>query len=250
VTSDSSGTASIEASEQFTIDELAARTGMTVRTVRFYASQGLLAPPVRQGRMAYYNSDHRLRLEFIRELQDYGYTLASIEGFLSRIPAGTSANEFAVHRAMVAPWTPQGGLEVDRQALERRAGQALDDDAIDFLGSIGVVEPLEEGRFRISPATFAIGIDVLRMNIPRTVLTEASQVLTEHAAAAAESLSDVFRRGIWEPYLHGDLDEVAREHLGVAVHRLRTLALQGLVTAFEQAADRAIREPRAQRRPT
>ena len=30
---------------EFTIDELAARTGMTVRTVRFYAAEGLLPPP-------------------------------------------------------------------------------------------------------------------------------------------------------------------------------------------------------------
>ena len=31
--------------EEFTIDELAARTGTTVRTIRFYSENGLLPPP-------------------------------------------------------------------------------------------------------------------------------------------------------------------------------------------------------------
>jgi len=75
-----------ETDELLTIDELAARTGMTVRTVRFYAGQGLLPQPRRQGRMAYYGPEHRMRLEFVKELQDYGYTLAGIERYLSRIP--------------------------------------------------------------------------------------------------------------------------------------------------------------------
>jgi DNA-binding transcriptional MerR regulator len=37
-----------------TVDELAAAAGLTVRTTRYYASLGLLPPPTRQGRLAYY----------------------------------------------------------------------------------------------------------------------------------------------------------------------------------------------------
>ena len=58
--------------DEFTIDELAARTGMTVRTVRFYATEGLLPAPQRRGRVAYYNARHRMRLDLIRTLQDHG----------------------------------------------------------------------------------------------------------------------------------------------------------------------------------
>ena len=46
-----------------TIDELAVATGMTVRTTRYYASLGLLPPPTRRGRLAYYSREHRARLE-------------------------------------------------------------------------------------------------------------------------------------------------------------------------------------------
>ena len=42
--------------ELYTVDELAAATGMTVRTTRYYAGLGLLPPPSRRGRMAYYTA--------------------------------------------------------------------------------------------------------------------------------------------------------------------------------------------------
>jgi DNA-binding transcriptional MerR regulator len=62
-----------------TVDELAAATGMTVRTTRYYAGLGLLPAPERRGRMAYYGPEHRARLELIRSLQDHGFTLAALE---------------------------------------------------------------------------------------------------------------------------------------------------------------------------
>src|SRR5690242_13812495 len=49
--------------ELLTIDELAAGAGLTVRTVRFYATKGLLPAPVRRGRIAYYGPVHRVRLD-------------------------------------------------------------------------------------------------------------------------------------------------------------------------------------------
>ncbi|WP_243792321.1 MerR family transcriptional regulator [Saccharopolyspora gloriosae] len=74
------------ADEELTIDELAARAGVTVRTVRFYASRGLLPPPRLRGRLGLYGGDHLARLDLIRELQALGFTLSAIERHLERIP--------------------------------------------------------------------------------------------------------------------------------------------------------------------
>ena len=52
-----------------TIDELARRTGMTVRNIRAHQSRGLLPPPEVRGRTGYYGSEHLARIELIRELQ-------------------------------------------------------------------------------------------------------------------------------------------------------------------------------------
>ena len=239
-TSDDSAPA---AEELLTIDELAARTGITVRTVRFYAGQGLLPPPLRRGRIAYYGQAHRMRLEFVRELQDYGYTLAGVERYLSRIPHDVSPGDLALHRALLAPWAPERAEVLGREALQTRAGRQLDDQALDFLVAIGTVEVLADGDYRTTASLLAMGTELLDMPVPSGVLRQAAEVIQSHATAAADELSEVFRSGIWEPFRRGDLVKVDQDQLAAVIARLRPMAVQSLVTAFEHAADKAIRQP-------
>ncbi len=65
------------------VEQLSARSGMSVDTIRYYQSKGLLEPPRRQGRVAWYNEDHLGRLERIRTLQHKGFTLATIARLVS-----------------------------------------------------------------------------------------------------------------------------------------------------------------------
>ena len=58
-----------------TIDQLAQRTGMTVRNIRAHQSRHLLDPPDVRGRTGYYGRAHVERLELIRRLQADGYSL-------------------------------------------------------------------------------------------------------------------------------------------------------------------------------
>lgn len=233
--------------EELTVDDLAARTGMTVRTVRFYVGEGLLPAPARRGRIAYYGTQHRMRLELIRELQDHGYTLAAIERVLERIPHDASAADFAVQAAMLAPWSPERAEELDRASLERRSGRRLSRDEIDLLVALGILERVGRGRFRTTPSTLGMGIEMLDLPVSAAVLREAAQVIHEHAAAVAEGLADVFRRGVWEPFHRGDDSD--RDQLATVVSRLRPLTVQGLVNAFGQAADRAVRRVITERPP-
>jgi DNA-binding transcriptional MerR regulator len=225
--------------EEMTVDELAARTGMTVRTVRFYAGEGMLPAPVRRGRIAYYGAQHRMRLELIRELQEHGYTLAAIERVLAHIPHDASPADFAMQAAMFAPWMPERAEELDRAALERRAGRRLSRDDVELLVSLGVLERSGRDSFRTTPSVLGMGLELIELPVPAAVLREAADVIHEHAAAVAEGLSDVFRRGIWEPFRSGDTDE--RDQLAAVVSRLRPLVVRGLVNAFGHAADRAVR---------
>jgi len=231
--------------EEMTVDELAARTGMTVRTVRFYAGEGLLPAPVRRGRIAYYGAQHRMRLELVRELQEHGYTLAAIERVLALIPHDASPADFAMQAAMFTPWMPERAEELDRAALERRAGRRLSRDDVELLVSLGVVERCGSGTFRTTPSVLGMGLELIDLPVPAAVLREAADVIHEHAAAVAEGLSDVFRRGIWEPFRNGDTDE--RDQLAAVVSRLRPLVVRGLVNAFGHAADRAVRRTIADR---
>ena len=64
------------------VDELASRAGVSVDTVRFYQTKGLLPPPEREGRTAWYSDGHMERLDRIRSLKDKGFTLAAIRRFV------------------------------------------------------------------------------------------------------------------------------------------------------------------------
>ena len=100
-----------QATELLTLDELTERTGVSARNVRFYASRGLVPPPVRRGRSGYYGPDHVARLELVRELQGHGFTLAAIEKYVEQIPATATPSDIARHLSLLAPVT--GDRDVD-----------------------------------------------------------------------------------------------------------------------------------------
>jgi DNA-binding transcriptional MerR regulator len=219
-----------------TVDELAARTGMTVRTVRFYASEGLLPPPRRQGRVAYYDQRHRLRLDLIRTLQEHGYTLSAIQRVLDRIPEDAPPAEYAVQSAVLAPWLPDQTEDVDRAALERRLGARLEDEQLDYLAAVGALVRRADGRFAVSPAMLGHAAELMTLPVPPDVLRESAAIIAEHATAVANGLTELFARAIWGPYQRGEIDH---EQVVAILDRMRPLALQGLLGAFARAADEA-----------
>jgi DNA-binding transcriptional MerR regulator len=224
--------------DELTIDELAARTGTTVRTVRFYASEGLLPPPQRRGRLAYYGPAHRMRLDLVHTLQEHGYTLAAVERVLARIALDASPAEYAVQAAALAPWLPDQTEQLDRAALERRIGTRVSEEEIGYLVDVGALERLGDGSFRAAPAVLGHAVEVLRLPVPASVLRDSARIIDEHATAVANGLTDVFVKAIWGPYQRGELDH---EQVAAMLARLRPLAVQGLVSAFGHAADRAAR---------
>jgi DNA-binding transcriptional MerR regulator len=65
------------------VEQLSVGTGLSVDTIRYYQSKGLLDPPRREGRVAWYDDRHVERLERIRSLQQRGFTLATIVRLVS-----------------------------------------------------------------------------------------------------------------------------------------------------------------------
>src|SRR5438067_12844233 len=69
----------------FTIEQVAARTGLTKRTLRYYEEVGLLPPTGRtEGNYRRYNEEDIQRLERIKKLRDLlGFSLADIRKLLN-----------------------------------------------------------------------------------------------------------------------------------------------------------------------
>ncbi|SCL22741.1 DNA-binding transcriptional regulator, MerR family [Micromonospora inyonensis] len=71
--------------ELFTIGQLADRTGLTVRTIRFWSDEGLLPPTTRSGGgYRLYDAAAVARLDLLRTLRDLGIGLDDVRRILGR----------------------------------------------------------------------------------------------------------------------------------------------------------------------
>lgn len=68
-----------ETGNGISLSELAKKSGVPERTIRYYISRGLIPGPVRGGRGAEYTQEHLDGIRNVRELQSAGLTLAEIE---------------------------------------------------------------------------------------------------------------------------------------------------------------------------
>ncbi|MFJ5838131.1 MerR family transcriptional regulator [Streptomyces shenzhenensis] len=215
-----------------TIDELAARAGVTVRTVRFYGTKGLLPPPViGPRRVGRYGRDHLARLALIEELQLQGMTLAAIERYLGRLPPDLGAHGLAVHRAVVSSWAPDAAETLTRAELERRAGRPLDGADLDRLMAMDVVEWAGDA-FRVDLGLLRLGVELLDVPLSQEAILAARAVLLEHARAAAHEMSRLLRGEVAQ--------RDPRDVRSLSAH-MQPLVVQALLTAFQRSLKEELR---------
>ncbi|MEW1654593.1 MULTISPECIES: MerR family transcriptional regulator [unclassified Streptomyces] len=234
----------MESVPDLTVDELAARAGVTVRTIRFYSTRGLLPPPeIGPRRVGRYGPDHLSRLALIEELQHQGLTLSAIERYLAQLPPDLSAQDLAIHRALVAGWIPDQAEDATRDQLERRVGRELTEEDLDRLAAMNVLVRTEDPEvFRVDPGLLHLGTRLLDVPIPLETILAARTVVIEHSRSAARELSRLFKDAVWEPCGDGgpDAAEVARMK-SLSAH-MQPMVVQALVTAFQRSMKEELRE--------
>jgi DNA-binding transcriptional MerR regulator len=190
-----------EATEELlTIDELSAATGLSVRTTRYYASLGLIPPPLRRGRMAYYGVEHRARLDLVRALQEHGFTLQAIERYLTRLPGDVTPEDLSMQRAMITSWTSEAPDDVQAR----------------------------------------IGRELIVLGLPRDALAAAYEATSRHMAGLAEELNDILREQVVDPFKRTHHTAAEAAHLEEALPRLRQLTVEAIVVSFQDAVNRVI----------
>jgi DNA-binding transcriptional MerR regulator len=221
-----------------TIDELSAAVGLSVRTTRYYASLGLVPPPERRGRVAYYGDLHRARLEMVRALQDHGFTLQAIERYVAGLPADAGVEDLALQRAMLTSWTTAPPERLTRRELDRRAGRRLDGAEVDQLLALGALE--RDGTAYVALPHLRVGLELLDLDIPPGSVGAAGEAIRRHMEALADELTGILREQVLAPYRrepHGPEDA---ERLERTVARLRQLTLEAVVAGFQRAANAVI----------
>ncbi|MCX7619486.1 MAG: MerR family transcriptional regulator [Acidimicrobiales bacterium] len=229
--------------EWITIDELAARSGVPTRTIRFYQSKGTLPAPERRGRVAYYGPDHLRRLELIAELQDRGLRLDAIRDALSRIEAGDdSLGEWlGMGDQLQAPWSDdRPAVFTEQELLDKldhpRPGTLAELERIGFIKREKHSRPA--AYLVPSPGLLEIGLALIRAGIDPVTVAEAEELIRQRIRRLAEELVEFFSDRASTGFgARGAPDEIVR-----AYEALRPQGLRAVQLIFAQEMERALRE--------
>jgi len=191
--------------DALTIEELAQRVGMTVRNLREWRTLGLLPRATMRGRVGYYEADVVERVERIQRLHAEGFTLDLIARMLD---AGGDAAD-----------------EVIRLAATLRAPYELED-------ATAAAPPAQ----RI--AQIAAALDELGLTTEQ--VSEATGRIGEHLEAIAEIFEQVWRDGIWDPFVEAGMPEGELARIQATAARVKPLALEAVIAQFTLAMDAQI----------
>lgn len=89
---------------EYRLDELARTSGVSARNIRAYRERGLLDPPRRVGRSAFYDDYHVSQLRTINQLLRRGFNSAHIAEFFASMRQGADlADILGIQRALLGP---------------------------------------------------------------------------------------------------------------------------------------------------
>jgi DNA-binding transcriptional MerR regulator len=119
---------------EYRLDDLARVSGVSARNIRAYRERGLLDPPRRVGRSAYYDDYHLSQLRTINQLLRKGFNSAHIAEFFTSMRQGADlADILGIQRAVLGPRTDESAepandnpLAVDISVASDEARRLLD----------------------------------------------------------------------------------------------------------------------------
>ncbi|MEU6391342.1 MerR family transcriptional regulator [Streptomyces sp. NPDC046939] len=205
------------------MEELAAAAGITVRTVRFYRERGLIKPPRREGRIAWYDETHLARLRTIAALLDRGHTLNGITELSEAFDRGRDVGELL---GLGEPTEETPVRLTPEELADHFAGQDTPENlqaALDlgYLGTDG------EEIVHVSRRLLEVSSALVREGIPLAEVLSAASRVREHADAMAALFTELV-------LAHGTEKDV---------QRLRPLAKSVVEAELSMALDRKIAPP-------
>lgn len=155
--------------EDLTLEDLATRSNLTLRTLRFYIQEGILPGPDTHGKNARYSHEHLDRLELIQRLKDLRLPLQEIKQILdnstpeeiskvrqyqdllqltTRRPRSNRSNKVA------AAGTPSDALDYIRSLeLGRQNVRVLMESKVEFANSMPSPKELSDQKYLLADQT-------------------------------------------------------------------------------------------------
>lgn len=178
---------------EYTIDALAAHTGLPSRTIRFYQSKGALQKPEIRGRKAIYTEAHVERLELIGLLQDRGLRIRAIRDLVERVDKGelVLSEWLGLQDTLVAPWGGEGARLLSEAELTKLTG-ALPAGKLAELVRLGLVER-KSGKLLVHhPQRLQVLMQLEAKGVSVEVGAAALDRARKHLGRLARDLAGVF----------------------------------------------------------
>ncbi|MEU7097937.1 MerR family transcriptional regulator [Streptomyces longwoodensis] len=208
--------------QEYRMAELAERAGITVRTLRFYRERGLLAPPRREGRIAWYDEHHLARLRTIAALLERGHTLSGIAELAEALDHGRDVADLLG----VAPPTEEEPVRLTPEELAARFEGEVTPENLAAALDLGYLGTDGDEIVHISRRLLDVSSALVREGIPLAEVLSAGARVRQHADALADLFTDLIVR-------HGPEENL---------HRLRPLARSVVEAELSLALDRRVRE--------
>jgi DNA-binding transcriptional MerR regulator len=235
---------------RYRVEQLAAACDVSVDTVRYYQARGLLQPPAREGRVAWYGTEHAERLRDVRSLQGMGLTLAAIkrviDGELGKADANLAAAVAAARRE---------GADEEHLTLEQFATRsAVPASLIQAVEREGVrLGRTIEGEARYSSGdilTVRSALRLLEFGLPVADLLSLARDANEAMTALAERAVELFNRHVRErirdtatseedaaPQLVEAFNELLSASTALVANHFRRVLLNAAERHIERAGD-------------
>jgi DNA-binding transcriptional MerR regulator len=229
------------AQAELTIDELARRSGMSVRNIREHQARGLLQPPAVRARIGYYGPEHLARLALITELQAEGFNLKGIQRLLEDAD-GVTDRLAAVRRAVIEPFEDEQPQVISAQELEQRFGEG-NREATERAVKLGALVPLGDDRFEApSPSLIDAAEEVVSRGVPLGTALAVLAQMERHSKEVARGFVRLFLEEVWKPFAEAGYPEDRWGEVIESVERLRPIASQALLATFKQTMTREVQD--------
>jgi DNA-binding transcriptional MerR regulator len=225
----------------YTIDEVAAATGVPSRTIRHYQSEKVLPAPQRHGRTAVYSDEHVRRLRLIAKLQQRGLSLRAIRDALGEVERGNLSLEdwLGLSDELRRPWVDDGPTTLAVEELQQRlaAHPRVDLGTLVEAGLVQAPDGDPPCCLVPSPALLdmALALDDAGIDVP--ISAGAVALLQNSLRGAADEVVDYFveRAG------KGFAQSLHPQDLTPALDALRELSAEAVRLLYAQQVERALR---------
>jgi len=218
---------------ELTNEQLAARSGMTVRNIMAHRARGLLPAPEVRERVGYYGPEHLARLRLISQMQADGFNLRAIERLLEQT-RGRPEQLLSLREVLTTPLETEQPRVFTAEELAARFGEQADAELLARAEAMGLLVPLGDGRIEAPvPSLLDAAQEVVSMGVPlRHALTMLAKV-QEQCRTIAREFVRLFVEDLWEPFAEDGYPEERWQEVTNSIEQLRPLSAAVLVATYQ-----------------